>query len=158
MLSSRSVTANTTIQAASRPDLRSGAEMSRRVRAQDAPATRPASSISAESCLTLLRMNMNANGKRCAVNAMKNSQIVPNRSSGAALEPSTKPTASARPGNANVTVDENVSRPRPGSVVRSTIQTTTSASATQTVAVTTETTALLMSAVGTIVEALAKDA
>ena len=38
---------------------------------------RPASSSSDESCLTLLRTNMKANGKRCAVKAMKNSQIVP---------------------------------------------------------------------------------
>ena len=86
MLSSRSVTANTTIQAASRSDLISGAEISMSARAQDAPQTRPASSISDDSCLTLLRRNMKANGKRCAVNAMKNSQIVPNSASGSVLK------------------------------------------------------------------------
>src|SRR5262245_9505470 len=157
MLSSRSVTANTTIHAASRPDLMSGAEMSISARTQDAPLTRPASSISEESCLTLLRRNMNANGRRCAVNAMKNSQRVPNKASGSALKPSTKPTASATPGNAKVTVDMKVRSPRPGSDVRSTIQTTIMASTTQTVAVTVEIKALLKSAVGTIVEALANE-
>ena len=81
MLSSRSVTANTIIQAATMPDLSSGAAMTTMLRSQEAPAIRAASSISDDSCLTLLRMNMKANGKRCAVNAMKNSQIVPNSAS-----------------------------------------------------------------------------
>src|SRR5215470_11867534 len=157
MLSSRSVTANTTIHAASSPDLISGTEMSMSARVQEAPQTRPASSISAASCLTLLRRNMNANGKRCAVNAMKNSQSVPNSASGSALKPSTKPTASATPGNAKVTVDVNVSRPRPGSDVRSTIQTTIMASTTQAVAATVEMSALLRSAAGMMVEVLAKE-
>src|SRR5882672_7664491 len=158
MLSSRSVTANTTIQAASRPDLMSGAEMSMSARAQDAPLTRPASSISEESCLTLLRRNMNANGRRCAVNAMKNSQMVPNSASGSALKPSTKPTASATPGNAKVTVEAKVKRPRPGNDVRSTIQTTIIPSTTQALATTAEISVLLRNAVGTMVEALANDA
>src|SRR5438093_1231070 len=157
MLSSRSVTANTTIQAASSPDLMSGAEMSMSARVQEAPQTRPASSISEASCLTLLRRNMNANGKRCAVNAMENSQSVPNSASGSVLKPSTKPTASATPGNAKVTVEVNVRRPRPGSAVRSTIKTTTMASTTQAVAATAEMSALLRSAAGTMVEVLAND-
>src|SRR4051812_43568070 len=158
MLSSRSVTANTTIQAASRPDLISGAEMSMSVRVQEAPQTRPASSISDDSCFTLLRRNMNANGKRCAVNAMKKSQMVPNKASGSVLKPSTKPTASATPGNAKVTVEAKVKRPRPGSDVRSTIQTTIIPSTTLALATTAEIIALLRNAVGTIVEGLANDA
>src|SRR5712671_1768229 len=158
MLSSRNVTANTTIQAASRPDLISGAEMSTSARAQEAPQTRPASSISDDNCFTLLRRNMNANGKRCAVNAMKNSQIVPNKSNGSALKPRTKPTASATPGNAKVTVEAKVKRPRPGSDVRSTIQTTIIPSTTQALATTAEISALLRNAVGTMVEPLANEA
>src|SRR5215468_61844 len=158
MLSSRNVTANTTIQAASRPDLIRGTEMSTSARAQDAPQTRPASSISEDNCLTLLRRNMNANGKRCAVKAMKKSQMVPKSASGSALKPSTKPTASATPGNAKVTVEANVKRPRPGSDVRSTIQTTTIPSTTQALATTAEISALLRNAVGTMVEALANEA
>src|SRR5258705_10533236 len=119
MLSSRSVTANTTIQAASRPDLISGDEISISPRAQEAPQTRPASSISDDSCLTLLRRNMKANGKRCAVNAMKKSQMVPNKASGSALKPSTKPTARATPGKAKVTVEAKGKRARPGGEDRS---------------------------------------
>src|SRR5262252_185379 len=158
MLSSRSVTANTTIQAASRPDLISGAEMSMSARVHDAPQTRPASSISEDNCFTLLRRNMNANRKRCAVNAMKNSQMVPNNASGSALKPSTKPTASATPGNAKVTVEAKVKRPRPGSAVRSTIQTTIIPNTTQALATTAEISALLRKATGTMVEALANEA
>src|SRR5262245_41582961 len=115
MLSSRSVTANTIIQAATMPDLSKGAEIETRLRNQEAPETRADSAISDDNCLTLLRMNMKANGKRCAVKAMKNSQIVPNSARGGALYPSTKPTASATPGNAKVTVLVNVKSPRPGS-------------------------------------------
>src|SRR5262249_27600087 len=155
--SSRSVTANTTIQAASRPDLISGAEISISARAQDAPHTRPASSISDDNCLTLLRRNMNANGKRCAVNAMKNSQTVPNKASGSALKPSTKPTARATPGNAKVTVEANVNRLRPGNDVRSTIQTTMIPKTTQALATTAEISALLRNATGTMVEGLANE-
>ena len=68
---------DTIIQAARMPALSSGAEMSTMVRPQDAPDIRAASSISDDNCLTLLRMNMKAKGKRCAVKAMKNSQSVP---------------------------------------------------------------------------------
>jgi len=67
-------------------------------------------------------------------------------------------TASATPGNAKVTVEVKVSRPRPGSEVRSTIQTMTIASTTQALALTAETAALLKKAVGTIDDEVTKAA